>query len=251
MTPRLARITLSGFVLLAAGVATNALFFQPRPGLASIGASIGASRMGPDRAAARVGPERAREPAPAGPTAKPRMPVASGAEQRRLVAFEINAARVERLGEGPSSDAGAETIRAVQRELKARDYGPIGVDGVPGLATRAAIMAFEADNGLALTGEASETVLKRILLGVSAAGPDDAAATTPPSPRASEVIRAVQNWLVQLGYQPGPADGRLSSDTVSAIRFFEMDKGLVPKGRISADLVTRLADAVPLKAAGR
>lgn len=249
MTPQLARITLGGFCLLAAGVATNALFFQPRPSLAD--------RTGLDRTLARAGPDRMREPAPSGPSAKPGRPVANGpvakgAEQRRLVAFEINAARVERLGDGPPGDGGGETIRAVQRELKARGYGPVGVDGVPGLATRAAIMAFEADNGLPLTGEASETVLKRILLGVSAAGPDDAAAaTTPPSPRAGEVIRAVQNWLAQLGYQPGAADGRMSSDTVSAIRFFEMDKGLVPKGRISAELVTKLADAVPLKSAGR
>jgi peptidoglycan hydrolase-like protein with peptidoglycan-binding domain len=195
--------------------------------------------------------ERAREPAPSGQSSKPRVPVAGGPAQRRLVAFELNAARVEGLGIGPSGDGNVETIRAVQRELKARGYGPVTLDGVPGLATRAAIMAFEADNALPLTGEASETVLKRILLGVSAAGPEDAAAMTPPSPRACEVIRAVQNWLTQLGYQPGPADGGMSSDTVSAIRFFEMDKGLVPKGRISAELVTRLADAAPLKSAGR
>ena len=36
-----------------------------------------------------------------------------------------------------------------------------------GLATRAAIMAFEHDHGLALTGEASEALLKRILLGAA------------------------------------------------------------------------------------
>jgi hypothetical protein len=245
MTPRLARITLVGFVLLAAGVAANALVLQPRANLAA--------RTAPDRANLRAVSERVREPppAPSGQSSKPRVPVAAGPEQRRLVAFEMNSARVEGLGIAPPGDGSAETIRAVQRELKARGYGPVTLDGVPGLATRAAIMAFESDNALPLTGEASETVLKRILLGVSAAGPEDAAALTPPSPRATEVIRAVQNWLTQLGYQPGPTDGGFSSETASAIRFFEMDKGLVPKGRISAELVTRLADAAPLKPASR
>ena len=41
-------------------------------------------------------------------------------------------------------------------------------------------------------------------------------------------MRAVQQWLAALGYQPGRTDGRPGEETVKAIRDFEMDKGLVP-----------------------
>jgi peptidoglycan hydrolase-like protein with peptidoglycan-binding domain len=48
------------------------------------------------------------------------------------------------------------------------------------------------------------------------------------------VIRTVQQRLAALGYRIGRVDGWLGEDTVKAIRDFEMDKGLVPKGRICA-----------------
>jgi uncharacterized protein len=50
----------------------------------------------------------------------------------------------------------------------------------------------------------------------------------------------VQRQLAARGYRPGAADGRLSAETVAAIRTFEADQGLVPKGRISAVLLDRL-----------
>ena len=46
--------------------------------------------------------------------------------------------------------------------------------------------------------------------------------------------------LGRLGYQPGRADGRLTPETIRSIREFEMDNGLIPSGRVSADLVTAL-----------
>ena len=86
--------------------------------------------------------------------------------------------------------------------------------------------------GSALTGEASEELLKRILLG-AAAGIEPAGAARVSSVQAEQVIRTVQQWLAALGYRVGRVDGRLGEDTVKAIRDFEMDKGLVPKGRVS------------------
>ena len=56
--------------------------------------------------------------------------------------------------------------------------------------------------------------------------------------------------LTASGYRPGPADGRMTADTSSAIRAFEEDQGLAPKGRVSAAVVGRLQEsAVRLKAA--
>jgi peptidoglycan hydrolase-like protein with peptidoglycan-binding domain len=110
--------------------------------------------------------------------------------------------------------------------------------------TRAAIMAYEHDQGLPLTGEASEALLKRLLLGVSLtadlpAGTARKVATV----RAAQIVRKVQELLAKLGYQPGQVDGRLGEDTLRAVREFELDKGLAPKGRISADVLMRLTDA--------
>jgi membrane-bound lytic murein transglycosylase B len=60
------------------------------------------------------------------------------------------------------------------------------------------------------------------------------------SPQAQGVVRDVQRQLAARGYRPGAADGRLSAETIAAIRTFEADQGLVPKGRISAVLLDRL-----------
>ena len=60
-----------------------------------------------------------------------------------------------------TADENSETIRAIQRELRQRGYGAWSSDGVMRPVTRAAIMAYEHDQGLPLTGEASEALLKR------------------------------------------------------------------------------------------
>lgn len=118
------------------------------------------------------------------------------------------------------------------------------VDGVPGLLTRAAIMAFEHDNRMALTGEATETLLKRLLLGQSAGKVNASDAGKVRSDQAEIVLRTVQQSLAALGYQPGKVDGRVGEETERAIREFEMDHGLDPTGRVSAELFSRLAKAV-------
>lgn len=223
MTPQLARFALCAFAFLAGAVAVNAFYLQGRTvekPLASAG-----------------------ERAPPTSTARSQSP-----SDRRLPQLQANAAKLENPPEPGAVDGRPDTIKAIQRELTTRGYGPISVDGVAGLSTRAAIMAFEATEGLALTAIANEQMLKTILLG---APPAASRKPAEPSARAQEVIRAVQNWLLSLGYAAGPANGLMSPETEKAIRAFEANAGLSPKGRITADLVKRLADAAPLKSAAR
>lgn len=135
-----------------------------------------------------------------------------------------------------------DVTKALQRELKIRGYETGSADGQPGLMTRAAIMAYEHDRDLPLTGEPSAQLLKLVLQG----GPPIAAATEPrpnkeQSVQATQVIRTVQQSLVTLGYVPGKVDGRAGEDTVRAIREFEIDQGLPETGRVSGQLVARLA----------
>ena len=219
MTPRQARVALVGFLFLAAGVTINAVFMQGRPAAAT---AAKPAEPAPARATSRTGKAPATPPATRKETSAPR--AAFDEQPMRIARFGPDLTKLGVVPEAQSEPAAnAETIRAIQRELGQRGYGPLSGDGVVGLATRAAVMAFEHDQGLALTGEPSDRLLKRILLG----GPAEAVRTTRvASPQAEDVIRIVQRRLAALGYQGGRSDGRLGDDTVKAIREFELDQAV-------------------------
>jgi peptidoglycan hydrolase-like protein with peptidoglycan-binding domain len=146
--------------------------------------------------------------------------------------------RVATIGDAPPEDTDPDTVRSVQGELNRLGYGPVATDGAIRPELRAAIMAFEHEHRLPLTGEATQGLLKQMLYGAPTAG-----VAAPPevrSPHAQAMIRQVQQMLAERGYRPGAIDGRFSPETVAAIRTFEADQGLVPKGRISVALLQRL-----------
>ena len=243
MTPGQARIALLSFLLVTAGVAVNALFLQAGPVPTPAGKALA------ERASARPAPEWSVK---VGGAATARRVGEPQDQALRIARFAADPGKIDPAPAGPDDVANVETVRAIQRELKLRGYGPVPGDGVMGLGTRAAIMAFENDHGMALSGEASERLLKRILLGATdPTGADSSAAGSVRSGHAEQVLRAVQQWLAALGYQPGRTDGRPGDETVKAIRDFEMDKGLVPRGRVSAELVARLSEAAASKPATR
>ena len=74
-----------------------------------------------------------------------------------------------------------DVVRGIQRELNARGYDAGQPDGVAGLMTRAAIMAYEHDYGLPLTAGATQDLLSRIVLGSSAPSPWSCGAPRAPS----------------------------------------------------------------------
>ena len=79
---------------------------------------------------------------------KPAPSEAAAKEQTlRIARFAPDTAMLDAPLPAPQGEAGIETVRAIQRELKSRGYGPLAGDGVMGLATRAGIMAFEHDQG--------------------------------------------------------------------------------------------------------
>jgi peptidoglycan hydrolase-like protein with peptidoglycan-binding domain len=220
MTPRQARVALVTFMAAASGVAYNALYLQDVAAPARRVASDTVRRDTPSPGAVRVGQATARS------------------------------AKTTDTAKGVR-DAGVETVRAIQRELNQRGYGPVVEDGAVRPVTRAAIISFEQDQRLPLSGAATEALLARLVMGTSAKEGDSAAAAAQgQSPQADETIRHMQRLLAANGYRPGPADGRLGSDTVEAIRAFEKDQGLPAKGRVSAEVLTRLqTSASRLKAA--
>ena len=224
MTPGQARMALLCFAALLIGVAANALYLQKSPlpsGAVVQGAAGPAERVKPSEAkgASRTTPRTSAAP-----------------NTLRIARFAPDA---KRNSQPPAAGADGETTRALQRELKARGYGPLPTNGSADLATRSAIMAYEHDQGLALTGMPSEALLKRVLLGASL-GAQDPGSGEVASGEAEAVVVSVQQSLSALGYRPGPADGRLSEETKRAIHDFELDQGMVPKGRISSELIARL-----------
>lgn len=245
MTPGQARVALLSFLLVTLGVATNALFLQtgsPPSGRAV--AERTSTRPAIDKPAIRsVGPNAAS------PGRRGALLPSPEEQALRIARFAPDLAKIDPAPAGPDDTSDPETIRAIQRELRLRGYGPVSADGVMALTTRAAIMAFEHDHGMPLSAEANDRLLKRILLG--AADPPGTESSRVASARAEQIVRSVQQWLGALGYQPGNIDGRLGEDTVKAIRDFEMDKGLVPRGRISAELVTRLGEAAAPRSSSR
>jgi peptidoglycan hydrolase-like protein with peptidoglycan-binding domain len=223
MTPGQARGALAGFALVLAGATVNAIYLQQG-----------------ERAALRDAhqpsrPERkpvVAAPLPQGGAAAPEAPL-----------------RIARFAPAPTPlpaplEAGAnpETVRAIQRELAARGFGPVPSDGNLDIATRAAIIAYEQDQRLAPTATPSEDLLRRLVLGTpvaTAAQGEEASVST----EAETVIASVQRSLARLGYRPGRADGQFGEETARAIHDFEVDRGMVPKGRISAELLRQLEAA--------
>lgn len=153
----------------------------------------------------------------------------------------------ERAGEGASSGLvllnarlADKTALAVTRELVALGYRPGAKDGSMNMMTRAAIMAFEYDNGLPLTARADAAQLERLLLGANETTLNSDAGR-PVSPEARQVMVRVQQSLQQLNYRPGRIDGTFSAATERAIRGFEIDNKLRETGRISGALIAVLA----------
>ena len=250
MTPAHHRTIFAIFAVLVAGVAVNVLLMQPavpiaasvRPAVSmaanvAAGTGISADLVDPTRLDVKTNAAAA-------------MPKSAQMEQgpRRFARLRPDAAQANRPGDtlpdAPDAEGDTATISAVQRELAARGYGKLTPDGVPGLVTRAAIMAYEHDNQLPLKGEASATLLARIVLGSTGAATPDPAAGRVRSAQAEIVMRTVQQSLAALGYQVGKIDGRAGDDIGRAIREFELDEGLKPTGRVSAEVFTRLGRVV-------
>jgi peptidoglycan hydrolase-like protein with peptidoglycan-binding domain len=211
MTPRVARVAVFGFVAAGVGVWCNVMYLQgvDRSTILARGPSIGAS-----------GPRIAQAP--------------------RLEYSE----RVDQGTPPTISRDDADVVRAVQRELSQSGYNPGPTDGSATPVTRAAIMAYEYDHGLPVTGEATQDLLKAMLFGrerLAAAPSGDLGTQT--GPQAQQVIRSVQQSLAKLGYAIGRPDGRLGEETARAIRKFEAEQGLPSTGRISGQLVLKLTEA--------
>jgi len=182
MTPRRTRQALCVFFLLAVAVHYNALFRQVRPTLGgSSAAEPPPALTGPARS--KAAPSVVAERPAASKEVAERPVTGKDVAERPVAGKDVpdrRAMRSPRANPAPPQDwantdstgaagpqksdaASPDTIRAIQRELRQKGYGNLAADGTLRPHTRAAIMAYEYDHGLVLTGQASEGLLTRIL----------------------------------------------------------------------------------------
>ncbi len=130
----------------------------------------------------------------------------------------------------------SDLVIAIQRGLKGLGYNPGPVDGMAGLKTRAATMAFEYDNGLMVLGDSSDLILNKILNARPVKYPRKSLGLNYGA-NAREVVTMIQKLLAKQGYAPGQIDGLMGEETYAAIMRFEKDRFMPQTGRISGQLI--------------
>lgn len=214
MTPRRARLYTWLFFGLAGCASINVMLFQTRLPLRGMGGVYGA-----DGAA---GGTSTRIYAPSAPSKTSRTAAPTAAEQ-------------------PS-----DLVMAIQRELSgAGQYSGVR-DGRPSRGLTAAIADYETKQGLAVSGEATDALLKRLILGQSlTASTGHPAGEIIPGSAADGLLRWVIERLNTLGYDAGKSQGRPEAKLATAVRAFEAAERLAPSGRITEQLVRRLERRLP------
>lgn len=200
---------LLAFVAMSAAITYNAVYLQTGPHPAP---------MTNDRLAS--------------PGRSDKLPTTTPATSRELAPPALTTASLPR----------SQTIEAVQRKLVENGYEPGPVDGVQGNMTMAAIMAYQHDHDLPVTGLASSQLLKNMILGGSVGGSSGSELVSPPE-EMTLLVRRIQKTLADLDYKPGPVDGLLGNATKSAIKKFERDRKLTVSGRVSGQLLQELRKA--------
>ncbi len=249
MTPFRLRLLVLTFLGMATAISVNALYFQD--------AAIVASTVEPEETLPRADATRSETVSAAGlepPSASsadtpveiassPKSAPSKIAKPTEIdAALESVAAIAKKETEPPAADSveqpSPRLVRAIQRELGYRGYDPIPETGRADPETRAAIIAYEFDMGLPLTGKPTDGLLKTLLFEAPAALP-------PPGRRAqfeqaARLVAQVQSVLSRMGYGATAPHGRLDDETREAIRKFEADRNLSGGGRITARLLVEM-----------
>jgi peptidoglycan hydrolase-like protein with peptidoglycan-binding domain len=121
----------------------------------------------------------------------------------------------------------AELVLEIERQLQQHGYSVGAVDGVIDADTRAAVHAYQADAGLAITGAVDEPLLAHLQ-------------TSDVTPMPQSALVEVQWILNRLGYLDGPSDGIMGPKSTAAIRRYQGDRGFAVTGVPTMDLLSKL-----------
>ena len=147
-----------------------------------------------------------------------------------------------------SGDEGTE-VRILQKQLKSLGYLAGSVDGSYGEKTKAAVIAFQTNNGLKVDGIAGSGTLNAIFsqnalkAGESASngsGPASGDYSTLRPGDEGSAITDMQYKLYELGYYDGKINGIYSSLTSDAVRAFQSNNGLKVDGIAGQDTLKKM-----------
>lgn len=128
--------------------------------------------------------------------------------------------------QGPSSDL----ITAIQSELRQRGYTIPAVSGELDQQTRDAIIQFQTDARMTVSGQPSEMLLSALRSRDMRRGGIDR----------RQMIVTIQDQLNRRGYDAGPPDGALGPKSRTAIRTYQSDASLPITGEPSESLLASL-----------
>ncbi|MBQ8074162.1 MAG: peptidoglycan-binding protein, partial [Clostridia bacterium] len=169
---------------------------------------------------------------------------ASGAAKASTAAASTG----ETLEKGSEGDA----VRALQRRLKELGYLSGTVDGSFGIATEAAVIAFQQRNGLTADGKAGSATLNRLYsedavknggspvdtstsrdtsAGRDTSGISSTGYVTLENGSTGAAVRKLQERLKQLGYYSGSVDGSFGDGTEAAVMAFQLRNKLTVDGK--------------------
>lgn len=132
---------------------------------------------------------------------------------------------------------GTYSVADLQRALAQAGYNPGPADGLMGPGTRAAIEAFQRDQGLSVTGTPTAALYQALerqgFLAARAA---------PPSLSRDQTadLRDVERRLQRAGYDPGPVDGTMDWRARAALRDFQKEAGIPITGSVDEDTLAAL-----------
>jgi hypothetical protein len=128
----------------------------------------------------------------------------------------------------PQEPPSQRLVGALERELSQRGYTGQLKTRANGL--RLAVLAYEFDAGMPLTGQPTETLLKQILFDLNQAPHGAFADRAEVNPR---LVMAIQKSLLGLGFFRGNLSARMDSWTSGAVKDFERHRGLPLTGRLN------------------
>jgi len=145
-------------------------------------------------------------------------------------------ASIVRFGDGYSRPRGSRSVRWIQRRLHVLGYAAGPVDGRFGPLTGQAVSLFQATHHLVVDGVVGPATSAR-LRGARALV---RFGTGYAQPHGSRQARAIQRRLRELGYAPGPVDGRFGPLTQRAVTDFQADHGIATDGQVGPKTYARL-----------
>lgn len=137
-------------------------------------------------------------------------------------------------GDGTAAaGADADLVADVQAALRDQGYGVDEVNGALDAQTRAAIRAFQRNQGLPASGQPTPALLALI----------ETQSQQGRQMTDAEVIREIEIRLHNRGYDIQTIDGRIEQDTAQSIRAYQEEQGLSPTGEPSRSLLAHMDDA--------